>query len=118
MNREIKFRIWKGKEMDYVTIEQLIYEDGYYYNWGGINQGFIVQQFTGLLDSKGIEIYEGDILEFRNDFEDDEPIVRLPVEFKYGSFVLQGDDNLWIIGQATLGEEVVGNIYDNPELYR
>ncbi len=59
-----------------------------------------VGQFTGLHDKNGKEIYEGDCI--GNAFN--------VVEFCNGGFCLNGDIPL---GYFT-GEEVIGNIHDNP----
>ena len=62
--REIKFRIWNGKNCfcteDFVRSNLI--------NILEINPGY-VQQFTGLLDKDGKEIWEGDIVEVNDEFE-------------------------------------------------
>lgn len=115
--REIKFRAWdirnevmwlrKPKQL---TSEffQLIEQD----QEGG--EQFILMQFTGPHDRNGVEIYEGDILKLDNmmfTFEWKE-------EYKFG--FCAG----WKIrhisgyrGSPKMSDcEVIGNIYENPEL--
>ena len=74
MNRELKFRIWDKKN------ETFIYEREACYEWlaislhGLVYSGkyddvlpetkYVVQQYTGLIDSKGVEIYEGDVVQY------------------------------------------------------
>jgi hypothetical protein len=58
--REIKFRAW---DIDMQIMIQP--EDGDFIKWHAMSnwrQCLIVEQFTGLLDKNGIEIYEGDVL--------------------------------------------------------
>jgi len=70
--------------------------------------GLFIMQYTGLKDKNGKEIYEGDIIK-----EPDTP--NRQITFKDGSFMLTMDD-----GQRYLPNsgrrEVIGNIYENPEL--
>src|SRR5699024_4737643 len=80
----------------------------------------ILMQYTGLKDKNGTEIYEGDILST----DLDRPY--LIVEFRNGAFMFQCHDNGkdYYDFMATTGEnsnftkyhEVIGNIYENPEL--
>ncbi len=72
--------------------------------------------YTGLKDKDGKEIYEGDM--FWYDWLN-EPILRV-VEFYHGSFI--GRDIGHVISMETIGHfllnklEIIGNIYENPEL--
>lgn len=69
-------------------------------------------QYTGLKDKNGVEIYEGDVVE-----ADISGIDTYEIVFVKGRFTMQsiigGKDSLWILDEKC---EVIGNIYENPEL--
>jgi len=69
-------------------------------------------QFTGLTDKVGVEIYEGDIVE--------EPGARYKVVYHADGFYLQNtydpDKMLLQLRHGYLYCEVIGNIYENPDL--
>lgn len=122
--REIKVRVWNGKEMEYFTIDN---EFDCIVGW---LEGCIISLYTGLNDKNGKEIYEGDILcipqqgydHIKNeiiDFKNKYIHVEWELSEKH-----QSDRN----GQSTTlssgfkirqnrnSIEVVGNIHKNPEL--
>lgn len=116
--RQIKLRGWVQSEKLMIghreTIERAILQ--FDYDLGGYDD--IVMQFTGLYDKNRNEIYEGDIVQYGD--------VTTEVRFLNGSFDLQspsGIDGGWIQWafptRAIMdwqGIEVIGNVYENPEL--
>lgn len=77
MNREIKFRAWNThtktmidlKKITPLALDQNIGEcDGLFLPFQDV---FILMQYTGLKDKNGKEIYEGDIVNYMFDYDDE-----------------------------------------------
>lgn len=120
--REIKFR---GR--DDLTGNGWVYGDfshGYYGNECLVDEIIVVEktvgQFTGLLDSNGKEIYEGDILRFAPPWrwEEDERRVGVVVYKCYGFRIEYSDTSeaLFNLVANDAPFTVIGNIHDSPEL--
>lgn len=74
-----------------------------------------VGQFTGLTDKNGKKIFEGDIIQ--NVTEGKTAVVQWFSE--YSAFMLwckSEDQVYWLYDNDFHNIEVIGNIYDNPEL--
>ena len=117
MNREIKFRAWDEKKSIIRIVKQIdlcgfvTYEDIAGEDW---QSDFILMQFTGLKDRNGEEIYEGDILQDSRD-------ETWKYEVKYSNtmpiFYADGlEDEVFTVKLAKNYLEIIGNIYENPEL--
>ena len=105
MSREIKFRIWDKKTKRW--------SKNFNVNLLNVNDFNIVSinQYTGLKDIAGDEIYEGDIV---RDVSDG---IIGQIEYSDGGFIIIYDD---IAEKLNADEssylEIVGNIFEDPEL--
>ena len=121
--RELKFRAWF--EGDDGKLEPTFYdsEDLFDDTWT-FDRPYCIDQFVGILDKNGKEIYEGDIIQEEIDFDYE----MTDGTFKYRVYWNAVElcwalehignksihDELW---ECNSSLEVIGNIYENKELY-
>ena len=121
MNRKVKFRKWDSKNncWYYFHLNQIWSISDFNFQNDNPYNGFIWYQFTGLLDKNGKEIYEGDIVEWKyfNIWQRNEVkyigdcFMAMMSSFKDDLNELQGISLI-----SKLDCEVIGNIFENPEL--
>lgn len=92
----------------------IIDEDGVAGEWI-VNNDLNLMQSTGLLDKNGQEIFEGDIVKMAKDVYSDLTYYEI-VRHRGGAYRLESNQHgceLWL---RHTNCEVIGNIYENPEL--
>jgi hypothetical protein len=113
--RELKFRVWFEVErhMDYdpcIDTGDTLVNENFVPHFGEV-----WMQYTGLKDSKGKEIYEGDLVRIKRPLwdwgPDGAPMVEHLVEIKWVEETCGFRD-----AAAVTDGEVVGNTYENPDM--
>ncbi len=131
MQRELKFRVWSGKTFLKADDFCLFPEDNGDFlprrigEYGSLHhiENAVIQQSTGLQDSEGKDIYEGDILEYNPDScslykgQKDCTIVWSKhgvagwmIESKQGGFS-------WSLSKEFCSQyvKIIGNIFETPQ---
>lgn len=134
--RPIKFRAWDGKKM--FAVQGLVFEyqkptviENIGENYKEDTDAKALMQFTGLNDKNGKEVYEGDFIRMKQQtWAYAEHLMQVQWSEEYASFQamvvstlghLDGTAKVgtpYSMSVATKHGEVIGNIYENPELLK
>lgn len=120
MSRVIKFRVW-----DIMTSKMIPWE-AIKSVWGAdVLENRYVMQFIGLKDKNGKEIYEGDVIKWFHGEEDFGVVEYFDEESDFFGWMEQcyfgihlKDTNVVTLFQEDDEYEVVGNVYENPDLIK
>ena len=131
--RELKFRAWlENAERARETDGEIVWKTESYYDYdpiinnnglldveygcdiiGNSDEKYIIEQYTGLKDKNGKEIYEGDIVSVRNKNRKNEYDIGV-VEFGKAAFRCP-----FLLGKYHSGQvEVIGNVHENADLLK
>ena len=116
-----KFRAWLKEENEMIIVDTMNWFNDEFESIGdGITflrgaDKVELMQSTGLKDKNGKEIFEGDIVEMAKDVYSDLTYYEI-VRHRGGAYRLESNQHgceLWL---RHTNCEVIGNIYENPEL--
>ena len=126
--REIKFRAWLKEEKKMVNVETIDFTDKsiQYLEKNEFINAYLLRrmifddielmQYTGLKDKNGKEIYEGDILFFRDEN------MKYVVVWQDAAFIIKSieirkySEKMCWLDDTEICCEIVGNIYENKNL--
>lgn len=128
-----KFRVWDETQRKMLQVDCIEFIDGKAYwveaspadgNVQGGNDGPVgdnsqlkLEQYTGLKDANGKEIYEGDIV--KSSYKYAQPKISQVIMEDGNSYIL-GEDlatgNEMLVSDHINEIEVIGNVHTNPEL--
>lgn len=116
-DRVLKFRAWDTTKKDMILLELQHVSSFSHYDY------YKIMQWTRLTDRSGQEIYEGDIVQVDSGLEDFKPG---SIVWHNGGFVVKSLKSkrsaplhTWVGWEEKSDYvEVIGNIYDHPELLK
>jgi uncharacterized phage protein (TIGR01671 family) len=131
-NRKIKVRVWSKPLERFLTKDEwfldfdgdlhfIEYDEDSNQYWPDRvpEENYVVQQYTGILDKNGVEIAEGDIIQYQDGSHQAPFYDKVVVEWvsENDGWVYSGwkfCDNFLQGGEF----QVVGNLLENPELLK
>ena len=121
MNKIPNYRVWHKIEKRFVDLRSIDFEldnigydcqgEAHYYDVAKFDE-IVFQQWTGFVDAKGKDVYEGDFLDNS----------RFPITFNNGKFVVVVSGarifDLEEFFEESIQPTVKGNIFENSELLK
>ena len=128
--REIKFRAWHPKTKEIIPVETIDWDETQYltevtagYTWGEkfdpiTFQQLVLMQYTGLKDKNGKEIYEGDIVAEHGHYVNSDKVLHQAINWlpNHSAWMRGEYDRLTPKNVEYWKIEIIGNIYESPEL--
>ena len=121
----MRYRLWCKDRNEWEKDDWVILPNGnlMWVEYGNLVGGVymknhVLVKSTGFKDIEGKEIYEGDIIRYWDNFDEDYKLAV--IKFDKGSFIMINDKINWNIGAINKDDKIriVGNIYENKDLLK
>lgn len=119
----LRFRVWLPDLNQMLRVKALVFETdktrcvcGYSFDFYLEDENATIMQSTGLKDKNGKEVFVGDIIKCTRGCPHE-----VYLEKEYGGIFIGGMPAIYLKGLSggyawTEDEEIMGNVYENPEL--
>ena len=112
--RQIKFRAWDKDAGRWMVPDDVYAQLGNQAMWNPeVGEYFILEQFTGLHDSNGKEIYEDDIVEIKRGGLGP---IRETITWESNEWCEDGFYSGYLLTFTPDQYTIIGNVHQNPEL--
>lgn len=130
MTRPIKFRAWDSRNKKWAKQFSIQAHTGIEFQSSKELANCVIEQFIGLTDKRGEEIFEGDLLRYVNPNKPkkDQPIHEVvwvgdKARFLFKRYFKDGTTDTAGFSNSSWGDSegrfrVIGNIHENPELVK
>ena len=124
--REIKFKarfkvdgqIYEVLSIDFLNKEATLWDKETAVNFEASFEDIELLQYTGANDMRGVEIYEGDIVKFVSRLDDSKRMGTVRYWAGDAAFLIECEREIFFLFHDALNREVIGNIYENPEILK
>lgn len=124
--KKIKFRaffkideqIYEVASIDFLNKEVTLWDKETAVNFEASFEDIELLQYTGANDKRGVEIYEGDIVKFVSRLDDSKRMGTVRYWAGDAAFLIECEREIFFLFHDALNREVIGNIYENPEILK
>lgn len=110
-------RAWNVASINFKDrIVEIEDDDGEAWEYELNSNEIALMRYVGLNDQNGVEIYEGDIVKFISRFDDSKKMGTVRYWACDAAFLIKCKREIFFLFYDALNREVVGNIYETPEL--
>ena len=111
-------KIWDVASINFKDqIVEIMDDDGGVWEYE-LNDEIALMQYTDTNDKNGVEIYTGYIVKFISRLDDSKRMGTVRYWAGDAAFLIECEREIFFLFHDALNREVIGNIYENPEILK